>query len=190
MQNALAFSHQLLKDVLQPGEIAVDATMGNGHDTLFLAQLVGRSGHVYACDLQAQALINTCQRLTNADLLSRVTLLECGHEELDRYLPEQKIKGAIFNLGYLPQSDKAVITLPKTTIAALEILLERLAYRGRIVIVCYYGHPGGQAELDEVRTFCQALPQKEYSVLNYQFINQQNQPPLLFCIEKIAKSQD
>lgn len=188
MQNALAFSHQLLKDVLQPGEIAVDATMGNGHDTLFLAQLVGRSGHVYACDLQAQALVNTRQRLTNADLLSRVTLLQCGHEELDHYLPEQKIKGAIFNLGYLPQSDKAVITLPKTTIAALEILLERLAYRGRIVIVCYYGHPGGQAELDEVRAFCQALPQKEYSVLNYQFINQQNQPPLLFCIEKIAKS--
>lgn len=70
MQNALAFSHQLLKDVLQPGELAVDATMGNGHDTLFLAQLVGRSGHVYACDLQAQALVNTRQRLTNADLLS------------------------------------------------------------------------------------------------------------------------
>ena len=59
MQNALAFSHQLLKEVIQPGEIAVDATMGNGHDTLFLAQLVGRSGQVYACDLQAQALANT-----------------------------------------------------------------------------------------------------------------------------------
>ena len=84
MQNALAFSHQLLKEVIQPGEIAVDATMGNGHDTLFLAQLVGRSGQVYACDLQEQALANTRQRLTEANLLPRVTLLHCGHEELDR----------------------------------------------------------------------------------------------------------
>lgn len=184
MQNALSFSHQLLKEVIQPGDIAVDATMGNGHDALFLAQLVGKTGHVYACDLQKQALLNTQQRLEEAHLLKRATLLLTGHETLDRYLPEKELKGAIFNLGYLPQSDKAIITQPETTLAAIQLLLKRLSRRGRIVIVCYHGHTGGQTELDQVRQFCEELPQRDYTVLNYQFLNQQNQPPLLLCIEK------
>lgn len=184
MQNALSYSHQLLKEVLQPGDLAVDATMGNGHDTLFLAQLVGRTGHVYACDLQEQAIQNTKKRLEEAGLLSRATLLLTGHETLDQYLPEKEIKGAIFNLGYLPQSDKAIITQPETTLLAIQLLLDRLSRKGRVVIVCYYGHSGGLAEMEQVRQFCKQLSQKEYAVLNYQFINQQNQPPLLFCIEK------
>lgn len=184
LATALHYSHTLLKEVLQPGDIAVDATMGNGHDTCFLAELVGRTGHVYAFDLQDQALENTATRLAVAGLTNRVALIHGGHETLSQYIPEtQPIKAAIFNLGYLPQSDKSVITLPATTRQALDALLLRLAPRGRIVLVCYYGHAGGPEELASVRAYCEALPQEQYNVLNYQFINQKNQPPILFCIE-------
>lgn len=186
LATALQYSHTLLQEILQPGEIAVDATMGNGHDTAFLAELVGRTGHVYAFDVQELALNNTAKRLAETpELAKRVSLIPAGHETLDQHLPADcSIKAAIFNLGYLPQSDKAVITLPETTRQALDALLLRLAPRGRVILVCYYGHVGGAEELAVVREYCQKLPQKEYNVLNYQFINQQNQPPILFCIEK------
>lgn len=185
LPTAMGFSHQLLTEILQPGDLAVDATMGNGHDTQLLAQLVGATGHVYAFDVQEMAVKATKARLTAAQLLAQTTLIHDGHQHVLDYLPPAvPIKGAIFNLGYLPKSDKRIITLPATTQQALAGLCSRLASKGRIVIVAYYGHPGGAAELAALQSYCQALPQASYNVLTYQFINQQNQPPILFCIEK------
>lgn len=185
LQTALRFSHQLLKEVVSEGDIVIDGTMGNGHDTLLLAQLVGDSGHVYAFDIQKQALETTQQRLEESSLAQRVSLSAQGHQKIAETLPAATlIKAAIFNLGYLPQSDKQVITLPTTTQTALHACVERLVRKGRIIIVAYYGHPGGPEELATVTDFCQQLPQKDFNVLQYQFINQKNQPPILFCIEK------
>lgn len=185
LQTALHFSHTLLKECIQPGNHVVDATMGNGNDTLLLAELVGKTGKVYAFDIQEQAVTTTTERLKEQKLLERVRVIHDGHQNLGDYLETtEEIKAAVFNLGYLPKSDKQVITLPETTKQALDILLKHLARRGRIIIVAYYGHEGGSEELTTVRNYCEALPQKEFNVLNYQFINQQNQPPILFCIER------
>ncbi|MHC5268523.1 tRNA (mnm(5)s(2)U34)-methyltransferase [Enterococcus sp. LJL98] len=190
LKTALHYSRQLLTDILQPGDIAVDATMGNGNDTLLLAELVGKTGFVYAFDIQAQAIEKTKERLYGTPWEQRVQLVFDGHENLDFYLPtDLLVKAAVFNLGYLPQSDKAIITLPQTTKKALDALLLRLAPRGRIVIVAYYGHEGGTQELTHIRQYCEQLPQDTYNVLNYQFINQKNQPPILFCIEKKPESR-
>ena len=180
---ALRFSHTLLKEVVQPGDTVVDATMGNGNDTCFLAELVGTSGKVYAFDIQEQALDATRQKLTERSLTAQSELILDGHQYIENYV-HQPIKAAVFNLGYLPNSDKTIITLPQTTQQAFNQLLSRLVPSGRLVIVAYYGHPGGQEELAAVSTFCRSLPQAEYNVLQYQFINQKNQPPVLFCIEK------
>ena len=185
LATALHFSHHLLKELVQPGNHVVDATMGNGNDTELLAQLVGKTGKVYAFDIQPSALENTKKRLIEADLATRVQLILDGHEHLGNYLGvTEEIHAAIFNLGYLPKSDKSVITLPETTKQALDTLLVHLAKRGRIIIVAYYGHEGGAEELATVRHYCSQLPQEKYNVLNYQFINQKNQPPILFCIER------
>ena len=173
LQTALHFSHQLLKEVVEPGDFVIDATMGNGHDTAFLAELVGPSGEVFAFDIQKEALINTEQKLT------------LGHEHLHAVLDEEtEITAAIFNLGYLPKSNKEIITKPATTKQALDGLLPHLVKGSRIILVVYYGHEGGSEELDLVTNYTQALPQDVYSVLRYEFINQKNQPPVLFCIEK------
>ncbi|HLQ40101.1 MAG TPA: class I SAM-dependent methyltransferase [Tetragenococcus sp.] len=186
LQTALKYSHSLLKEVIEPGDTVIDATMGNGNDTLFLAESVGRKGHVLAFDIQSQALNTTRHKLAEKQLIERVELIHDGHEHLNEYLyKDTSIKAAIFNLGYLPKSDKNVITIPKTTKAALSQLLRHLIIKGRILIVAYYGHPGGQEELEALQQYCQELPQEQFSVLKYAFINQKNQPPILFCIEKL-----
>ena len=180
---ALRFSHQLLKETVSEGDHVIDATMGNGNDTLFLAGLVGPTGHVYAFDIQEQAVQNTREKL--AEYAERSTLFLAGHETIEETIPvDQPIQAAIFNLGYLPKSDKQIITLPETTKRAMSAILKRLTVGGRMIVVIYYGHKGGEAEKNEVLHFCQNLPQENFSVLNYQFINQKNNPPILLCVEK------
>lgn len=78
LKTALHFSRQLLAEVLQPGDIAVDATMGNGHDTLFMAECVGKTGLVYAFDIQAQAIEATSS--TDTPFEQRVQLIFDGHQ--------------------------------------------------------------------------------------------------------------
>ncbi|MGM0167814.1 hypothetical protein IGI39_002798 [Enterococcus sp. AZ135] len=183
LQTALRYSHQLLKEIVTEGDYVIDATMGNGNDTLFLAELVGATGHVYAFDIQEQAVQNTREKL--ADYAKRSTLFLAGHETIEENISvDQPIRAAIFNLGYLPKSNKQIITLPETTKQAMTAILKRLTVGGRMIIVIYYGHEGGETEKNDVLHFCQDLPQENFSVLNYQFINQKNNPPILLCVEK------
>ncbi|MFV0557251.1 MAG: tRNA (mnm(5)s(2)U34)-methyltransferase [Enterococcus sp.] len=190
LNTSVRFSHLLLKECVQPGDTAIDATMGNGNDTCLLAELVGKTGQLYSFDIQELALNNTAARLHELALHQRVQLIHDGHQNLGNYLAtDAPLKAAIFNLGYLPQSNKSIITLPETTKLALDECLARLVPRGRIIIVAYLGHVGGDLELTTVKNYCQALPQEQYNVLNYQFINQEKMPPVLFCIEKRVLKQ-
>lgn len=187
MEPVLSFSKSLLKKAIASGDIVVDATAGNGHDTLFLASLVGEGGHVYGFDVQQEAIFQTSERLKQHDLADRVTLFLKGHENLDQCIPGEyfgKITAAVFNLGYLPGSDKKIITRPSTTIAAVKKLFPILAPGGIIVITIYHGHPGGAAERDQLLQFCRQLDQSAAHVLQYQFINQRNNPPFIVAIEK------
>lgn len=185
LKTALRYSHELLEDIIIPGDTVVDATMGNGNDTLFLAQLVGENGHVYSFDIQEQAIANTKNRLKEHQCENQVTLLLQGHETIGDVIEDnQLIRGAIFNLGYLPKSDKTITTHEDTTLKALNELLIRLEKKGRIILVVYDGHDGGKIEKKAVVDFVTNLPQEKFSVLNYQFINQRNSPPSLICIEK------
>ena len=155
MKRPLEMAHDFLAQVITKDDVVVDATMGNGHDTLFLAKLAKQ---VYAFDIQEQALEKTSQRLQEAGL-TNVELLLQGHETVDQFATE--VKAAIFNLGYLPSADKSIITQPQTTIEALDKLCQLLVKGGRIAIMIYYGHEGGDIERDAVMDFVSHLPQQE-----------------------------
>ncbi|GAB2543792.1 tRNA 5-(aminomethyl)-2-thiouridylate-methyltransferase MnmM [Gracilibacillus alcaliphilus] len=184
MHSIIHYSHQLLTEIIQPGDTVIDATCGNGHDTLKLAELVTATGQVYAFDIQDQAIINTRRKLTDKGI-RHVELIHDGHEHIDQYIQDQPIAAAIFNLGYLPKADHSIITVPDTTITALSTLLQSLRKNGRVVLVIYHGHPGGTEEKEQVLAYCQSLDQKQFQVLQYQFINQINLPPFIIAIEKI-----
>ena len=181
MKRPLEMAHDFLAQVITPEDIVVDATMGNGYDTLFLAKLAKQ---VYAFDIQEQALEKTSQRIQEAGL-TNVDLILQGHETVDQYVTE--VKAAIFNLGYLPSADKSIITQPQTTLEALEKLCQVLVKGGRIAIMIYYGHEGGDIERDAVLDFVSQLPQQEYTATIYRTLNQINHPPFLVMIEKLER---
>ena len=181
MKRPLELAHDFLAQVITQEDIVIDATMGNGHDTLFLAKLAKQ---VYAFDIQEQALEKTSQRLQEAGLSNAELILQ-GHETVDQFVTE--VKAAIFNLGYLPSADKSIITQPQTTIEALEKLCQMLVKGGRIAIMIYYGHEGGDIERDAVLDFVSQLPQQEYTATIYRTLNQINNPPFLVMIEKLER---
>ena len=181
MKRPLEMAHDFLAQVITQEDIVVDATMGNGHDTLFLAKLAKQ---VYAFDIQEQALKQTSQRLQEAGFIN-VKLILQGHETVDQFVKE--VKAAIFNLGYLPSADKSIITKPQTTIESLDKLCQMLVKGGRIAIMIYYGHEGGDSERDAVMDFVSQLPQQEYTATIYRTLNQINHPPFLVMIEKLER---
>lgn len=141
------YATRWLKEALREGAYGVDATVGNGYDTLFLAHEVGPQGHVLGFDVQKVALTNATEMLRFAGLLNRVTLVLASHEELRRYLPPgQQITVAMFNLGYLPRGDRRIITRPPSTLTALSTVLTHLELAGRVTILSYRGHGGGEEE--------------------------------------------
>lgn len=187
LDGILPFARKLLEKAVTEGNIAVDATLGNGHDTLYLANLVGSNGHVFGFDIQKQAIETSISKIRENGFEDRVTLFHSGHENLATLIPSEyhgKLAGAIFNLGYLPGSDKSVTTTPSTTISALDQLMNLLQPGGIIVIVIYHGHEQGKFERDHLIDYTISLDQNKAHVLQYQFINQKNNPPFIIAIEK------
>lgn len=184
LKRVLQYAQDLLADAIEEGATVVDATAGNGHDTLFLAKLVGDHGQVYAFDVQKAAVDATLLRLLDEGLEHRALVLNDGHETVAKYVTKP-VSAAVFNLGYLPGSDHDIITKPNTTITAIKELLQLLTIDGVIVLVIYHGHEGGKEERDAVIEYVSSLPQKHVHVLKYQFLNQQNDPPFVIALQKV-----
>ena len=187
LDRILPYARLLLEKAVSPGDYAVDATAGNGHDTLFLTKLVGATGQVFSFDIQEQALTETAKKLKENQCENMATLLLKSHSEIKNSLPENaygKVSGAIFNLGYLRGGDKSICTVADSTIEAIEQLLEIMATEGIIILVVYHGHPEGAIEKDQLMQYVTNIPQDKAHVLHYGFINQVNSPPFIIAIEK------
>lgn len=180
--SALDYSHYIIKSRIGRGDSVIDATVGNGNDTILLANLVGESGKVYGFDLQSDAINITINRLKENNLEKQVISILDNHENIDKWVKEP-INGAMFNLGYLPGSDKQYKTNPNSTINAITHILNLLIEGGLITIVVYTKHDDGY-EAEKIEEFLKTLPQKEFTVLKCDFLNQVNFPPYLIVLEK------
>ncbi|SFJ46796.1 class I SAM-dependent methyltransferase [Thermoflavimicrobium dichotomicum] len=179
-------SHLKQVDPAHDPVVVMDATIGNGHDTLFLAEIVHPQGKVYGFDIQPEAISTTTKRLEQANLLDVVELHLLGHERFDEVIPADlcgKLEAVMFNLGYLPHGNPSIITRPDTTITALDKLSEWLAPGGVITLALYTGHPGGQEEADAVVKWASSLPAKSFQVMWQQILNRHHAPSLV-VVEK------
>ncbi|MDR2075582.1 MAG: class I SAM-dependent methyltransferase [Desulfovibrio sp.] len=185
------FSRQAVGAALEkqadlPDLLVVDGTAGNGHDALFLARTLARlspSFRLLAFDLQEAALAATRSRLAAAGLDGYLQCLAHGHETLARHLGAERIAAAMFNLGFLPRSDRALVTKAATTLAALEAALSALRPRGILSVHAYGGHPGGREELAAVEDWFSALPASRATAARYALCNKPRNPEVLFLAQ-------
>jgi len=184
LRRVTMIAQMLVADCLEIGDTAIDATVGTGEDTCFLAECVGTPGSVYAFDIQQAAIKQTKQKLQRKELASQVTLLLDGHEHIKKYkeiISKKNIKGIMFNLGYLPDSDQAIITKKETSLQALACSAELLASGGRMT-VCLYRHEQSEEECQAIEEWAKNLGHI-FDVHRFETINHNN-PPYLIVIEK------
>lgn len=179
LRGPVPLSHLLLRRFIQPGSRVIDATCGNGKDTLLLAELVGDTGHVWAFDIQQEALDRTAQRLAEQNLQQQVSLLHAGHEGMQE-LVKPPLQAVVFNLGWLPGAAREIATATATTLAALEASLQLLAPAGLVLITCYPGHTGGDTEAAAVQAWAADLSSRSYFVWRMGQLNVSADAP--FCL--------
>ena len=170
LKSARYLAKEVIGQAVLPGDAAVDATMGNGHDTLMLCEAVGPAGKVYAFDVQEQAVENTRKRLTEAGMMDRAALFCLGHERMAEQVKEP-VAAVVFNLGWLPGGDHSVTTHWETTRAAIAGALALLRPGGVLVVCVYPGHPEGERERAALTEFLSALRPQEFNVLRQKFLN-------------------
>ncbi|MDP4093152.1 MAG: class I SAM-dependent methyltransferase [Bacillota bacterium] len=184
IKNSLAQSHEYVTMVVKEGDTVVDATAGNGNDTLFLARLVGEKGRVYSFDIQSCAIERTREKLEKEGLTERVTLINDSHHNMDLYI-EGKVRTIMFNLGYLPGGDHNIDTKADSTEEALNKAMDIIEKNGLISMVVYYGGDSGFDEKNHIMDYIKHIDSKRFTVMATEFVNQVNCPPILVCIEKL-----
>jgi predicted methyltransferase len=177
-------AHLAVRAVLQPGEVAIDATAGNGHDTRFLLDCVGLKGRVFAFDIIPEALAQTSKKIGHA---KNVVLIKQDHAKMREAIPSVyhgRIGAIMFNLGYLPGGNKLVTTQADSTVRALAASLELLRPGGVLTILAYTGHPGGREEAEAVEGLLEKLSQTIFNVRKVQGESDSATAPQLFVVHK------
>lgn len=181
----LHIAHDRVRETVQPGDTVVDATVGNGHDTLFLAEMVSDAGKVIGFDVQPEAIESTRHRLENAAVAAAtVELHQVGHELMSEFIPAGA-SAVMFNLGYLPGSDKLTITKVGTTLRALEAALMILKPDGLLSVMCYPGHAGGDDESAAVLEFFSVRSESGLEVVRYSRVGAGERSPFLILAERL-----
>jgi len=185
LRGPVPLAHLVLRYFVRSGDSAVDATCGNGNDTLLLAELVGPDGRVWAFDIQQKALESTARRLAANGLSERVTLVPQGHETLAGQV-DAPLNAVVFNLGYLPGGDRTIVTRPTTTLVALEQALGLLAPGGIVALTVYPGHQGGDAERRLAEKWAAKLRAPLFYAWRMGQINVTANAPYLILVQKGA----
>lgn len=174
----LDLAKSLWDSILNVGDIVIDATCGNGFDTLFLAKKILHEdlGFLYGYDIQKSAIENTYQRLQQENIsLKNVALFHKSHEDFAEV--SKNVKLIVYNLGYLPGFDKSITTRTESTIKSIENGLNLSSY---ISIMCYPGHSEGKEEKKGLLQFLANLDRKKWSICHYEWVNRPLSPSLIF----------
>ncbi len=185
MIDLLDLHKQFILTHVKEGDVVVDFTMGNGYDTEFLSKAVGKSGHVYAFDIQKAAVESTSKRLKEVGCPDNYTLICDSHHNAKKYV-EGPIKAGMFNLGWLPGGDKSITTMRETTMPAIEAAIELLGEDAILNIAVYPGHPEGDAEGKMIEEYLSLLSRFKVCATKVKIVNSEASP-YFFMIETKAK---
>ncbi len=182
ISSAIEVAQILLKTALQKSMVIVDATAGNGNDTLFLAENSQQGAHIYAFDIQETAIAAVQEK--TSEYMDKITCILADHKRITDFVKE-KIDVAIFNLGYLPGGDHSLTTQPESTLQAIKKVLNQLCLHGVLAVVAYPGHLAGREEAGMLDAYLQTVSKKDYTVGCYRMMNHSEIAPFLYFIEKV-----
>lgn len=176
------FQRMLFEKSLCPGDKVIDATLGNGNDSLLLLEIIEAKGFLYGFDIQSEAVDSTTARL-RASNISNFQLFCQSHEHMDQFV-KAPVQGIVFNLGYLPSGNKSCTTVWESTQAAINKGMELLLPNGFISVMTYPGHESGCEEDEALQGYFSKIDQKKFQIAQIQFLNQKNNPPKLYWLTK------
>jgi hypothetical protein len=182
-QAHLEIAHRYWKDIIQLGDSIIDATCGNGQDTLILAKnaLSENSGALFAFDIQEKAIANT-QQLLKQNLseacYKRIQFFQSCHSQFPDEIPPT-IKLVVYNLGYLPGGNKSLTTQVETTLKSIMAAQNLILKNGAISITCYPGHTEGKLEEAAILNYLSSLNPKDWRCCYHQWINRKDAPTLV-----------
>ncbi len=182
MINLLEIEKNFLIPHIKKGGVAVDFTMGNGHDTLWLSEAMGENGKVYAFDIQPQALESSRRLLEAENAPKNYTLILDSHSNVMDYVSE-KICIGMFNLGFLPGGDKSITTKRETTMVAIRAAIDLLDDDGALLIAVYPGHAEGTIEGELIEEELSKLNRKELCASKFKIVNSPTSP-FFFVVER------
>lgn len=178
--------HHFLKDHVRPGDLCIDATMGNGQDTKLLCQLTGAAGKVLAFDIQQQALSRTASLLKEAKVPDNYQLILDSHEHMDAYADAGTVSCITFNFGYLPGGDHSMCTHADTSLAAVKAGLSLLRKGGLMSLCIYSGKDSGFEERNALLSFLSELDYRQFLVIRSDYYNRPNHPPIPVLIIRLT----
>jgi hypothetical protein len=178
----LELAHQYWEKILQPGDWAIDATSGNGNDTLKLAQILASNGTIIGIDIQEEAIMRTQALLKSkltSEALTRIHLHCQSHTDFPIIASSHPIRLVVYNLGYLPKGDKSRTTLTTSTLESIHKALNLVMPGGAISIMCYPGHEEGAKEEKAIIEEVSQLSSHLWSASHHRFINRLASPSLI-----------
>ncbi len=181
--------HYFIRDHVKEGDLCIDATAGNGNDTLFLCKLVGENGKVLAFDIQKEAVANTKKRLLDAQMEKRGNVFYDSHINMCKYAKKETVSCVVFNFGYLPGGDHQLATKADTSIEAIRQGLRLLKMGGMMSLCIYSGGDSGFQERDAILAFLKNLDTKCYLVILSSYYNRPNHPPIPAMILKLKSDE-
>ena len=170
-QSHLDLAQSYWERVLDSDSVAIDATCGNGHDTLFITKCGVEK--LYAMDIQEEAIDSAKKKAPRAEFI-----LGC-HSSFPSEIEPGSITLVTYNLGYLPGGNKSLTTKTETTLKSLGNALELIKPGGIISITCYPGHDEGAIEEEEILNWAIALPNEAWCCCHHTFCNRRSAPSLL-----------
>lgn len=176
----------LIRASIREGDLTLDATAGNGHDTVFLAECVGADGRVLAFDVQAEAIAAARARVAGADLAARVEFFEESHAMMDARAAPESVAVVMFNLGYLPGANHQVTTVTEGTLMGLDCATRLLTPGGLLSVICYPGHTGGEQEAAAVEQWFSRHAAGGWRVARYGSLGTRQPSPYLLLGAKPA----
>ena len=182
LQQQVMMARGFWKEVVSYDDVVVDATCGNGKDSVELLKLLRREGgkKLVCVDVQEEAVQNT-KGLLQDEWKGDVDIeyYQQSHETFPESLKQSTVALVVYNLGYLPGGDDGTITRPDATIKSLDAAIALLRPLGMISLMLYEGHEGGKEEKERILEWARQLDSAMWNACHFDWSNRQKAPSLL-----------